>query len=491
MQRAVGLTLIELLLGALLAGLLIAGAIRLAVAVSDQQQALVQSSGLQSELRRASGVAKQVLSEQPFLVPISGSPTRLEYLQALLEARFRVLAVRPEGLEVRFLDASYDPRSLKWAVVVDPGGNGYIYSLNRVLLLDAVSKRYFLEGAACTSPSGSGLYGLGASVAQIYRGAGGVFFQAGENPPELLSSQQAHLRYYYRTEDGRVLYQETPALHVQNGADRYELAGIRLDFSGTSGQGLREARRELVSELPLQRALEELKSLECTQLDTPPLQAGEWQIQLLGLDPNVSGLVEITGPQNYRKILIASDTLRGLVQGEYRLNAREVAHPTLPFVRYRPSPTTLAMEVGGANRPVTRVRYRRLPGRLQIKVAGLGGPNGSLHAVGSFAEYRLPFANGTRTIDVEAGRYTLEWPIIPDPSGRGEWKPNLSHQTVDVPSEGVGVAPQVRYRFVAFPYEIEVNVNLEQGSSGKDPIVCIRPGGANNIKPGTPLQNCQ
>jgi hypothetical protein len=97
--------------------------------------------------------------------------------------RFRVLGVSAAGLTVRFLNPAYDPRGLRRAVVVDAGGNGYIYTLSRVVALDATTGTYSLEGVTCTVPGGQGLRGVGASRARLGSGVALNSFAGGGDLP--------------------------------------------------------------------------------------------------------------------------------------------------------------------------------------------------------------------------------------------------------------------------------------------------------------------
>lgn len=409
------MTLVELLLAAALAGLLLVGAVRLVVASTDQQRAALQSTNLQAELRRASGVAQQVVSERPFLLPLRGNTAGFEFLQGLPESRFRVLGVSATGLTVRFANQGYDPRNLRRALVVDAGGNGYVYTLTRISVLDAATGTYALEGTACTVPSGQGLRGVGAVLSRIgsgaalntFAGSGSLegnqlFFQEENRTPEpLMSTAAPQLRYIYRAGNGQVLYQDTPALFQQTGGLRYDLAGLALDFEGREGQGVKEARRTLDSDLLFQadNGLG-LRRLDCSPAaEPPPIAAGDWRVEVAGLDPGVSAQVLLSGPSSYSRTLTTSTTLSGLRQGTYTVSAQSVVNPGLPIVRYRPTTppegSNLAVEVGGANRPVTQVTYTRVPGRLRAQVEGLpDGVSAPLGAAGSFENYTLPLGNG-------------------------------------------------------------------------------------------------
>lgn len=147
-----GLTLVELLIALSLAGLLVGAAVRLLVASSRQGQAVLEGTALQAEVRRGLDAAQQAVGEGPFLLPLRGGPLGLEYLQAVERSGFTVLEVRADGLVVRLLDASYDPRSLRWAVVVDAGGNAYVYALQAAQPLDGASGLWILRGTSCLPP---------------------------------------------------------------------------------------------------------------------------------------------------------------------------------------------------------------------------------------------------------------------------------------------------------------------------------------------------
>lgn len=490
------MTLVELLLAITLAGLLVTGAIRLAVAGSDQQRAVLQSTSLQAELRRAAGVVQQVVAERPFLLPLRGNTAGFEFLQSISDSRFRVLGVSSTGLTVRFLSQGFDPRALRRAVVVDTGGNGYVYTLSRITVLDAATGVYLLEGTACAVPSGQGLRGVGATLVRLGSGAAlnsfmgegsldanQLYFQEEDRTPEVLMQAGAPLlRYAYRAGDGQMLYQETASLFQQARGQRYDLAGLSLGFQVISGTGSREARRDLKSDLLFQAdAGLGLRRLDCSPLAGPPaLGAGDWRVEILGLDPGVSALVSVAGPAGFSRTLTASTTLTGLQQGSYALSAQSVVNPGLPFVRYRPAApaegSTLGVEVGGANRPVTQVRYTRLPGRLRVQLEGLpAGLSTSLGAAGTFATYNFELANGEHRMNLEAGRYNLAWPEVNDPAGRGVWRAEPPSQTVDVPSEGEGDAGTIRYTLIPSSYRLELNVRVQGGTAPVLPRVCIQP----------------
>jgi type II secretory pathway pseudopilin PulG len=507
-----GLTLVEILVAMLLAGLFATGVIRLLVASADQQRAVVQGTNLQADLRRAGGVVEQVVRERPFLLPLRGNAAGLEYLQALPESRFRVLGVNASGLTVRFSNPAYDPRTLRRALVVDSGGNGYVYSLSGVQVLDPASGTYALAGTACAVPSGSGLQGVGALRARLGSGAALASFAGGgswqaealyaqeeDRPPEvLLSGSAPQLRYAYRAADGQTLYTDTPSLYQAPGGQRYELAGVALDFTARQGQGLKEVQRTLLRDLTfLADGGLGLRSLECNPLSAPPpIAAGDWRIEVAGLDPGVLAAVEVAGPAGYRRTLTASTTLSGLTQGSYDLSAQSVVHPGLPFVRYRltnpAEGSSLRVDVGGANRPVTQVTYTRLPGTLRVQVAGLpAGLSVPLRANGSFESYTFSLGSGTHRRGVEAGRYTLDWPRQPSPDGRGEWVPDRESYTVEVPSEGEGDGGVVTYRFEVYPARLELSVSNRSGRSVQ-PKVCVYPSDPSQppVDPSANVQNC-
>jgi type II secretory pathway pseudopilin PulG len=506
------MTLVELMLAALLAGLLVTGAIRLAVASTDQQRAVLQGTSLQAELRRATGVVQQVVAEQAFLLPLRGNPAGLEFLQSIGDSRFQVLGVSPAGLTVRFLNEGYDPRPLRRAVVVDSGGNGYVYTLSRITVLDAASGTYTLEGTACAVPGGQGLRGVGAIRARLGSGAAlnsfagegslsanQLYFQVEDRSPEVLMSTAApSLGYIFRAADGQTLHQESPTLFQQTGGQRFDLAGLALAIQYQAGAGAREARRELETDLLFQAdAGLGLRHLDCNPLAEPPaLAVGDWRIEITGLDPGVPGLVNATGPAGFARTLTASATLNGLQQGQYGLRAQSVVHPALPFVRYRPtSPaegSSLGVAVGGANRPVTPVRYARLSGHLRVRVEGLPtGVSAPLHAAGSFAGHTWSLAAGEHLLPLEAGRYTLAWPQVADSQNRGTWQPDPASQGADVPSEGEATV-SVRYALVAAPGRLEINVRLEGGGSPlAAPLICVQPSDTlSPIDPEATLERC-
>ncbi|MBO1438445.1 hypothetical protein [Meiothermus sp. CFH 77666] len=494
-MRSHGITLVELLLAAALAGLLLVGAVRLAVASSDQQQAVLQGTNLQAELRRASGVAQQVVSERPFLLPLRGSTAGFEFLQGLPESRFRVLGVSASGLTVRFANQGYDPRNLRRALVVDAGGNGYVYTLTRVSVLDAATGTYALEGTACTVPSGQGLRGVGAVLSRIgsgaalntFAGSGSLegnrlFFQEENRTPELLMSIAApQIRYIYRAASGQVLYQDTPALFQQTGGQRYDLAGLALGFEGRDGQGVKEARRTLDSDLLFQadNGLG-LRRLDCSPApEPPPIAAGDWRVEVAGLDPGVSAQVLLSGPGGYSRTLTASTTLSGLRQGTYAVAAQSVVNPGLPIVRYRPTTPpeggNLAVEVGGATRPVTQVSYTRIPGRLRVRIEGVpAGTQATMQASGTYQTTAFSLGNGEHSLEVQPGQYTITFPSIPD--ARGEWVPDRSGIAVGVPSEGEGDVGIVRYRLEAAASSLLLEITYSGDTNGLTPEsrVCVR-----------------
>lgn len=509
MRKLSGLTLVETLVAVLLAGLLAAGAVRLLVASTDQQRAVVQGTNLQADLRRAGGAVEQVMRERPFLLPLRGNPAGLEYLQALPESRFRVLGVSASGLTVRFSNPAYDPRALRRAVVVDSGGNGYVYTLSGVQALDPASGTYALAGTACTVPGGTGLQGIGAARARLgsgaalasFGGSGGqadaLYFQQEDDPPEaLLSGSAPRLRYAYRAADGQSLYADAPALFQTQGGTRYDLAGVALDFSVRQGEGSKEARRTLLRDLTFQAdGGLGLRSLGCNPLSAPPpLAAGDWRIEIAGVDPGVMASVGVAGPGGYRRTLTASATLSGLVQGTYELSASSVVHPALPFVRYRPTQpaegSSLGVDVGGANRPVTSVRYLRVPGALRVEVQGLpAGLSAPLQAAGSFQSYPFNLASGAHRLAVEAGRYVLDWRNLPDPGGRGEWVPDRRSYTVDVPSDGEANGGVVSYRFEKYLARVNLRVNNVSGVNAS-PKVCLYPSDGGQVDPNATVYQC-
>ncbi|WP_018467056.1 PulJ/GspJ family protein [Calidithermus timidus] len=515
------MTLVELLLAIAVASLLVAGAVRLMTVSSDQQQAVLQGADLQAELRRANSTVQQVLAERPFLLPLRGAPAGFEFLQGLPESRFQVLGVSATGLSVRFLNPSYDPRALRRVVVVDTGGNGYVYTLSRVTALDAATGLYSLEGTACAVPGGRGLRGVGATLARLGSGAalntfagsgslgaGQLFFQQEDGAPEALMSAAApNLRYVYRAPDGQTLYRETPLLFEQSGGQRYDLAGLSLSFELRSGQNTKEARRSLESDLLFQAdAGLGLRRLDCSAAGPPPLAAGDWQVKVIGLDPGVEASVPIDGPGGFNRTLTAAAVLSGLQQGVYRLSANGVVHPALPFVRYRltapPEGRSLEVEVGGANRPVTTVAYTRLRGRLRVQVTSqpTGNPPRNLpqpvtlQAEGTFARYNPSLPEGTQVLEVEPGRYTLTWLELSDPSGLGKWVPDrAAGYSVDVPSEGEADGGVVRYSFKPYPYKLRLTLEY-QGADvpSAEPIVCIQPSDeiSGSIPPEAEIRDC-
>jgi hypothetical protein len=472
----------------------------------------VQGTSLQADLRRAGAAVEQVVRERPFLLPLRGHGAGLEYLQALPESRFRVLGVNAAGLTVRFSNPAYDPRNLRRALVVDSGGNGYVYSLSGVQVLDPSSGTYALAGTACAVPSGSGLQGVGALRARLGSGAalssfagGGswqaeaLYFQEEDRPPEvLLQGSAPQLRYAYRAADGQTLYSDTPSLYQAPGGQRYELAGVALDFSARQGQGLKEAQRTLLRDLSFQPGGGlGLRALECNPgPPPPPPAAGDWRIEVVGLDPGVLAAVEVAGPAGYRRTLTASTTLTNLTQGRYDLSAQSVVHPGLPFVRYRPTNpaegSSLGVDVGGANRPLSQVTYTRPQGTLRVQVVGLpAGLSAPLRASGSFESYTFSLGSGAHRLAVEAGRYTLDWPPQPSPDGRGEWLPDRPSDTVEVPSEGEADAGVVTYRFRPYPGRLELRLRNLSGRS-VPPKVCVYPAGPSQllVSLSANVQNC-
>lgn len=472
----------------------------------------MQGTRLQADLRRAGAAVEQVVRERPFLLPLRGHSAGLEYLQALPESRFRVLGVNASGLTVRFSNPAYDPRTLRRALVVDSGGNGYVYSLSGVQALDPASGTYALAGTACAVPSGSGLQGVGARRARLGSGAalagfagGGswpaeaLYFQEEDSPPEvLLSGSAPQLRYAYRAADGQTLYADAPSLYQVRGGQRYDLAGVALDFTARQGQGLKEAQRTLLRDLTFQAdGGLGLRSLGCNSLSAPPPDPiGDWRVEVAGLDPGVLAAVEVAGPAGYRRTLTASTTLAGLTQGRYDLSAQSVVHPGLPFVRYRPTNpaegSSLGVDVGGANRPVAQVTYTRLQGTLRVQVVGLpAGLSVPLRASGSFESYTFSLGSGTNRLAAEAGRYTLDWLPQPSPDGRGEWLPDRPSYTVEVPSEGEGDAGVVTYRFRPYPARLDLSL---RDLSGRDlrPKVCVYPSGPSQllVNPSADVRNC-
>jgi hypothetical protein len=398
-------------------------------------------------------------------------------------------------------------------LVVDSGGNGYLYTISRITALDAATGTYQLEGTAACIPTGQGLRGVGASLARLGSGAAlnsfagqgtlGAerlyFQQEGQGPEALMSNGTPAIRYIYRAADGQVLHQETASLYTPSGTARFDLAGVSLRFTAVTGAGNREARRELSSDLLFQTdAGLGLRRLGCDLLAGPPAQqAGDWQINISGLDPGVAAHVTVTGPAGFNRVLTASTTLRGLQQGRYSLSAQSVVNPALPFVRYRPvSPaegSSLGVDVGGANRPVSQVRYARLAGNLRVRVEGLpAGVTATLQAAGTFASYTFSLAAGEHVLTLAAGRYTLSWqPEVPDPQNRGTWHPEPASQSVDVPSEGEAQAA-VRYTLMAFPGQLEINVRLAgTGTPLERPRICIQPSNTiNQIDPRATIYEC-
>lgn len=431
------------------------------------------------------------------MLPLRGHTGGIEYLQQIPESRFRVLGVSATGLTVRFLNPAYDPRGLRRAVGVDAGGNGYVYSLSRVVVLDGSTGTYTLEGTACAVPSGQGLRGVGASLARFGSGAalnsfagrgdlaaGVLYFQEENSPAEQLAAiGTPGLRYIYRAGDGQTLYQDSAQLFQETGGTRYDLVGVALNFQSQSGTGVREATREISADLLFQAdAGLGLRRLDCSPLAPPPVAAaGDWRINIEGLDPGVSALVSVTGPGGFNRTLTASTVLNGLRQGTYSVTADAVVNPGLPFVRYRPTNpaegSSLGVEVGGANLPVASVRYTRIPGRLRVQAEGLpAGVTATLRAIGSLASSDFALGNGGQRYNVEAGRYTLLLPTIPDPGGRGNWIPDRNNFNVDVPSDGEGDAGTIRYTLEPNPYRLNLNVRL-QGGGGTSlaPRVCVQP----------------
>jgi hypothetical protein len=417
------------------------------------------------------------------------------------------------SLDVRFTNPAYNPRDLRRVLVVDSGGNGYVYTITRITALDAATGTYQLEGSAACVPTGQGLRGVGASLARLGSGAalntfagGGqlaanrLYFQQEDRSPEMLMSNGTPaIRYIYRAADGQILHQETASLYTQSGTARFELAGLALDFQARLGAGTREAQRQLSSDILLQAdAGLGLRRLGCDPLAGPaPRQAGDWQINITGLDPGVPAHVTVTGPGGFSRVLTASTTLRGLIQGRYNVSAQSVVNPVLPFVRYRPtSPaegTSLGVDVGGGNRPVTEVRYARLPGNLRVRVEGLpAGASATMNAAGTFASYTFTLAAGEHLLTMTAGRYTLSWqPEVADPQNRGTWHPEPASQSVDVPSDGEAQAA-VRYTFMAFPAQLEINVRLSGGGTPlAAPLICIQPSNTiNQIDPTAAVYQC-
>ena len=150
------------------------------------------------------------------------------------------------------------------------------------------------------------------------------------------------------------------------------------------------------------------------------------------------------------------------------------------------------MDVGGANRPLTQVRYTRLQGSLRVRVVGLpAGLSAPTRAGGTFESYSFNLGSGDHRLAVEAGRYTLDWPPQPSPDGRGEWLPDRSSDTVEVPSEGEGDAGVVVYRFRPYPGRLELGVINLSGRPAR-PKVCVYPADPSRplADPSANVQRC-
>lgn len=507
-MRARGLTLVELLVALALAAAVTAAVLRVTVASGRQQQALLQGGALQAELRRGLGVAQQVLAEGGFLLPLRGGPLGLEFLQAVAHSDFTVLGVGADGLVVRLLDAGYDPRALRRAVVVDAGGNGYVYSLSAARALDAASGLWSLEGTACARP-GLPARGVGAALARLGSGAAlasfgaagveatGLYFQReGEAPELLLGEAGVRLRYAYRAADGEVLVDDAPHPARAAGGKAYRLAALGVELERAVGQGLQAATRRLSGDVLLEEAGLGLRGLDCGPApEALPVGGGEWRVEIAGLDTGVAASVGVSGPGGYAATLTASATLSGLAQGTYRLQAAAVVHPAFPSTRYRPvqppEGSALSVAVGGGTRPLTRVTYQRLGGRLRWEVAGLpGGLAAEVEADGPFASYRYSAAAGAREEAAEPGPYTLRFAEVRAPDGSGVWRPDPPSLRAEVPSEGVGEAGTVRYRFERYPGMLELDVRFEGGAPGVNPQVCVYPSDGSAVDPNAQVYGC-
>ncbi len=166
----------------------------------------------------------------------------------------------------------------------------------------------------------------------------------------------------------------------------------------------------------------------------------------------------------------------------------------MPYVRYRleapAEGTAWRVAVGGANRPVSRVRYRRLPGTLRVRLSLPPGLEAPLDAQGSFQRYRFSLAGGVHALPVEAGAYTLSFAEVRTP--QGVWRPAPASQSVTVPSEGVGEAAEVVYTFHPYPYRLQLSIAPPPGGSGIAPKVCVFPRAPNQppIDPNAEVNTC-
>jgi len=150
------------------------------------------------------------------------------------------------------------------------------------------------------------------------------------------------------------------------------------------------------------------------------------------------------------------------------------------------------VEVGGANRPVSQVRYTRPPGSLRVRVAGLpAGLSAPTRADGTFERYTFSLGSGDHRLAVEAGRYALDWPPQPSPDGRGAWLPDRPSHTVEVPGEGEADAGVVTYRFRPYPGRLELRVRNLSGRP-VPPRVCVYPADPSRplADPSANVQNC-
>ena len=150
------------------------------------------------------------------------------------------------------------------------------------------------------------------------------------------------------------------------------------------------------------------------------------------------------------------------------------------------------MEVGGANRPLTQVRYTRLRGTLRVQVAGLpAGLSAPTRADGTFERYAFSLGSGDHRLAVEAGRYALDWPPQPSPDGRGAWLPDRPSHSVEVPGEGEADAGVVTYRFRPYPARLELGLRNLSGRSVR-PKVCVYPADPSQplVSPSANVQNC-
>jgi hypothetical protein len=146
-----------------------------------------------------------------------------------------------------------------------------------------------------------------------------------------------------------------------------------------------------------------------TSLTAPPvsyaLATGAISITLAGLPQSANAAIVITGPGNYSLSVTAATEIRGLVPGQYSLEARDVQ---LTSARYASTSSVQAIMVTASLTPIlAQVVYSRSTGALQVSISGLPAGADAAVTVWGPANFSRTLTRETVIENLAPGTYQL------------------------------------------------------------------------------------